>query len=157
MSGADAFAVGLRILTGSGTYADVILNGTVTPADSNSALYNITSLSIWVDKSKVGGGTNTTYTEGGPVPLPVSNAWQVPSDKLSLSVWVDHSVIEVYAMGGLGRVTSRVYPDDDTVAWGLAAWGEPPQIGGGGGGSGWSVLVDGQIWKMKNAWLPPDC
>lgn len=150
--GPNAFAVGMRILTGHGTCVDVILNGTLAQPAGHGAAVKVTKLSVWVDKRKAGGSTNVTYTEGGPVPLPVAKSWQVPIDKLSLSVWVDHSVIEVYAMGGLARVTSRVYPDGDDVAWGLAAWGVPPQIGGG-----WRVLLDGRIWTMKNAWLPPDC
>ena len=41
---------------------------------------------------------------------------------LDLAVWVDHSVVEAYALGGHGRVTSRIYPLESDVAWGVLAW-----------------------------------
>ena len=48
-------------------------------------------------------------------------AMQLP---LSLAVWVDHSVVEAFAMGGRGRVASRMYPLTEDVAWGVAVWGK---------------------------------
>ncbi len=43
---------------------------------------------------------------------------------LSLAVWVDASVVEAFALGGRGRVTSRIYPLQADVLWGVAAWAE---------------------------------
>eukprot|EP00879_Flechtneria_rotunda_P005979 GHRR01006287.1.p1 GENE.GHRR01006287.1~~GHRR01006287.1.p1 ORF type:complete len:494 (+),score=170.52 GHRR01006287.1:2730-4211(+) len=184
-----AFAVGVRILTGNNTYTEVFMNGTAvegSQSGSNStggaAAWSIRKLYIWVDRTNAGGATNTSYTEGGPVPLPVTdNAWQLPEQQLGLSVWVDHSVIEAFAMGGLARVTSRVYPAGDDVAWGLAAWALPPSSGTAGSiaaaipgvtrsqpasltaaaaasrAAAQGVTVQAQVWEVNNAWLAPDC
>jgi hypothetical protein len=48
-----------------------------------------------------------------------------------LDTQVDHGVIEAFAMKGLGRVTSRIYPAGDDVAWGVSAWVVPPEPTGG--------------------------
>lgn len=84
--------------------------------------YALAELSVWVNRSAAGSGSNTTHAEGGPVPLPQQSAAQ----PLSLSLWVDHSVLEVFALQGLARVTSRIYPSDDSAAWGVEAWALPP-------------------------------
>lgn len=141
------FAVGVRIEFGNENYADAYLRGSLQDS-------TITALSVWFDKSQAGNSTNTTFLEGGPVPLPAdaSQAWKVPAEPLQLSVWVDHNVVEVFAMKGLGRIASRVYPEDDSVAWGAFAWAVPPESG-----SGWQVAMDAEAWEMKSAWLPPDC
>jgi hypothetical protein len=90
-----------------------------------------------------------------------SQAWLVPQQPLGLSVFVDHSVIEVYALGGLARVSSRIYPEGDDMAWGLAVWSNPPSLavsGSGGSGEGaWDVVMNATVWEMQNAWLPPNC
>jgi hypothetical protein len=170
------YIVGLRILTGSGTYTDVCLRGLLVDlpaaaagvagqqgaASATAAAAAIGNLSVWVDRTHAGNTSNTTWIEGGPVPLPVnaSQAWTVPQQPLGLSVFVDHSVIEVYALGGLARVSSRIYPEGDDVAWGLQVLSSPPRLavgGSGGGGAAWDVLVDASVWEMHNAWLAPDC
>jgi hypothetical protein len=125
-----------------------------------------------------GNATNTTFIEGGAVPLPVDNssAWTLPNKQLGLSIWVDHTVLEVYALGGLARVTSRVYPEGDTADYGVAVFGGGPSsgsagsgsssgvngalvlpTGGAGGGGGASVGADVQVWEVENMWLPPSC
>lgn len=125
----DEFAFGVRIELGSGKFADAYIKGTVRSLAPQSPAYAISSLSVWFDRSQAGPGTNTTFMEGGPVPLPVeqSKAWTAPDTPLQLSVWVDHGVVEVFAMGGLARITSRIYPLDDSVAWGVSAWAIPPE------------------------------
>ncbi len=157
-----------RILTGQGTYTDIVLRAELSaqaqarntsagnvsqpgePGDTTgtATLHSITSMDVWVDRSKAGAATNTSFIEGGPVPLPVTGSWAVPETALELSVWVDHSVLEVYAMGGLARVTSRIYPEDDEAAWGVAVWAE---------GGGAPVALEGGVWEMKNMWLAPAC
>eukprot|EP00775_Hariotina_reticulata_P005547 gene5547-5783_t len=77
--------------------------------------------------------------------------WTISGTKLGLSVWVDHSVIEVHAMGGLARATSRIYPENDDSAWGLAVWAACP------GGATTGARVDAQVWEMNNMWLTPNC
>jgi hypothetical protein len=125
----DEFAFGVRIELGNGKFADAYLKGTVRSLAPQSPAYAISSLQVWFDKSQAGGDTNTTFLEGGPVPLPVDSnkPWKAPDTALQLSVWVDHGVVEIYAMKGLARVTSRLYPDDDSVAWGVSVWALPPE------------------------------
>lgn len=140
--------MGVRIEFGGGKYADAYLKGAV----EDSGL--VRSLSVWFDKSQAGGDTNTTFWEGGPVPTPVdpAKAWKVSDTPLQLSVWVDHGVVEIFAMEGLAALTSRVYPEDDSVAWGSSAWAIPPETN-----PGWGVQMDAQVWEMKSAWLAPAC
>jgi hypothetical protein len=98
-------------------------------------------LEIVVDRT-CSGGVSSPVEQGGPVDLPAGGypARLPPDDSLDggggsegygsatsllpldLAVWVDHSVIEAYALGGHGRVTSRIYPLDSHVAWGVIAW-----------------------------------
>jgi hypothetical protein len=75
-----------------------------------------------------------------PLPVETADAWLLPDQQLQLSVWVDHSVVEVFGMGGLARVASRVYPDDDEVAWGVSSWVKLP--------SQLPVLIQ---WKKQGA------
>jgi hypothetical protein len=159
------FTVGLRVLTGIGTYTDVYLQGLLKEAQAGAGGAAVVSnLSVWVDKTHAGNSSNTTFMEGGPVPLPVneSDAWVVPQQPLGLSVFVDHSVVEVYALGGLARVSSRIYPEADDVAWGMSVWSKPPALAvggdnGQGGSPAWDVLMNATLWEMQNAWLPPNC
>lgn len=159
------FTVGLRILTGNGTITDVYLQGLLKEAQAGAGGAAVVSnMSVWVDKTHAGNSSNTTFMEGGPVPLPVneSDAWVVPQQPLGLSVFVDHSVVEVYAFGGLARVSSRIYPEADDVAWGLSVWSKPPALAvggdnGQGGSPAWDVLMNATVWEMQNAWLPPNC
>lgn len=203
----DEFAFGIRLELGNGRFADGYLKGTVRSLAPQSSAYVVDSLSVWFDRSQAGGSTNTTFLEGGPVPLPFDKdkAWTVPDTPLDLSVWVDHGVVEIFAMKGLARLTSRIYPEDDTVAWGVSTWSSPPKptagvaVDRGAAASSaevlgpptvlsglycwwcrmwsspckdtrcfsassrwpepgdWHSLLDGQVWEMKSAWLPPSC
>lgn len=125
----DEFALGVRIELGGGKYADAYIKGTVRSLAPQSPAYAISSLSVWFDRIQAGPGTNTTFMEGGPVPLPVDQekGWTAPDTPLELSVWVDHGVVEIFALKGLARLTSRLYPEDDSVAWGVSAWAIPPE------------------------------
>lgn len=205
----DEFALGVRVELGGGKFADAYIKGTVRSLAPQSPAYAISSLSVWFDRSQAGAGTNTTFLEGGPVPLPVGDqdkAWTAPDTPLELSVWVDHGVVEIFAMQGLARLTSRLYPEDDSVAWGVSAWAVPPEPTAGSASvdraaaartaealkppsvltgmycwwcrlwaseckdtrcysaierwpktGDWGALLDGQVWEMKSAWLPPAC
>lgn len=148
------FTAAARLLTGGGSYADVLLTGSAAVGNQQQGPV-ITALRFAVDKRKTGGFT-PEVEEGGPVPLPIgpdgSPGWLLPSKQLTLDVFVDHSVVEAYAMDGLGRVTSRVYPADESAAWGLAAYGSAAP----GGTLG---LASADAWAMDNAWTgqPPLC
>ena len=142
-AGAFNFTVGARVLMGgSGDHADVTLEGT---AAGSSGPAQISALRVTVDKRRVGGFTPRDV-QGGRVPLPVppAAAWLLPDKVLTLDHYVDHNIIEVYALGGLGRVTSRVYPADDGSGWGLAAFGSTSGANG--------VAVDADVWSMDNSW-----
>jgi hypothetical protein len=69
---------------------------------------------------------------------------------IKLAVWVDHSLIEVFAMDGLARVSSRIYPGDDSVSWGLTAF-----VHGAGPAAG--VGLEATVWELDNAWQAPEC
>jgi hypothetical protein len=147
------FTAGVRLLTGPSSYADVLLEGTAAaPAPGvggaqQPAPVVLTALRVAVDKRRTGGFT-PAGVEGGPVPLPppgARGAWVLPGKELTLDLFVDHSIVEVYALGGLGRVTSRIYPSDESTAWGLAAFGAASRGAG-------AALAGAQAWSLNNAW-----
>jgi len=166
------FTVGVRLLTGGSSHVDITLQGSAAAAAAAAAAADaqqqkqevvITALRVAVDKTRTGGYT-PGVVEGGPVPLPVvartskqpAAAWELPEKLLTLDVFVDHSILEVYAMQGLGRVTSRIYPADELGGWGLAAFGVVTGVAAGGG----SVLLkSADIWSLNNSWAdqPPLC
>ena len=87
---------------------------------NNALLGAMRQASVFVDRSASGPLTNTT-TEGGDVPLPPDG---LPADGLQLVAFIDRSIIEVFALGGRGRVASRIYPQDVNGDWGLSAFGD---------------------------------
>lgn len=90
------------------------------------------------------------------MPLPPHG---VAAEDLHLNIFVDRSILEVYALGGRGVVTSRIYevplahPDapagaaNDAVAvgqWGMEAF------------STWSIgstQVQAVVYEMGNCWV----
>lgn len=141
--GSFNFTVGGRVLMGGNrNYADIVLQGA---AAGSSGPAQISSLRLAVDKRHVGGFTPESV-EGGPVPRPAppADSWLLPGKPLTLDIYVDHNIIEVYALEGLARVTSRVYPSDEGAGWGLAAFGSASGDGG--------VILDADAWSMDNAW-----
>lgn len=151
------FTAGARLLLGGASYADVLLRGTAEAgvAGAPQQWMRVTGLSVVVDKTHAGGFTPAAL-EGGPVPLPAGNSrgWWLPGQALALDLWVDHNLLEVYAMGGLARVTSRIYPADGRSAWGLAALGSAVPAG-----AGVVKLARADVWSLDNAFAgqPPLC
>ncbi len=157
--GGFSFTVGARLLTGGGSFVDVLLEGGGrAPSEDQQQPQRrgavLTSLRVGVDKRHAGGFTAPTV-EGGPVPLAVAAAppgqepaaaWVLPEKLMTLDLFVDHSAVEVYAMGGLGRVAARLYPADEASSWGLAVHGAV-KAGAGGG----ATLQSGEVWSMDNA------
>lgn len=108
----------------------------------------IQELYIVVDRSHTGGMT-ITEPNGGPVTLP--SKYRVTTvTPLTLSVFIDHSIIEAFAQGGRGRVASRVYPMDATSSWGLG-------LIAGGTPEGVTWNVEAKVWDISNMWLDPIC
>lgn len=149
--GSFNFTSAARLFTGGGTHVDVLLQGAASPNGPGQAAAIINALRVAVDKNNTGGFTPQVQ-EGGPVPLPVkedngtsASGWLLPQTQLTLDVFVDHSLVEVYAMDGLGRVSSRIYPADETVSWGLAAFGSAAP-------GGMVSLSAADVWAMDNAW-----
>lgn len=65
-SGNDTFMTGVRLTHDPTTYTNVMLNGTITLANSSSWL--VESLGVYVDRQMSGGATNTTYQVGALTP-----------------------------------------------------------------------------------------
>jgi len=61
------------------------------------------SVQLLVDRSH-SGSTGSTSTQGGKISL-------LPSDlaSVTLHIFIDHSIVEVYGQGGRARITSRIY------------------------------------------------
>lgn len=74
---------------------------------------------VYVDRTDSGPLTNTTV-EGGSIPLPPGG---LTTEKLALQVLIDRSIIEVFALGGRGRIASRVY-HIDADDWSLSLFGQ---------------------------------
>jgi hypothetical protein len=108
-------------------------------------------------------------TQGGPVPLPVlpstgaAAAGSSAQGELTLSVYVDRSMVEAFALGGRAVVTSRIYPTpvgtrapggglQDNEALGLqevGAWGV--QVG-----ARWpagDVRADMTVHELGSCWV----
>ena len=64
----------------------------------------------------------------------------VGSRSVALHVFVDHSIVEAYAEGGAGVVTSRVYPEAGD--WGLALWTSA---------CGRTEAANASVWEMGAA------
>jgi hypothetical protein len=117
------------------------------------------NMGVWVDRS-ASGGMSSTNMQGGTVPLPPGG---VDARNLTLQVFVDRSLLEVYALGGRAVVTSRFYPTPTAVgcralsgsssssrglrelgAWGVqveALWSRGP------------VGVDVAVHELGSAWV----
>lgn len=160
------FLVGARVTTGNGTYTDVYLNGTLRPADVQQALAMLNmstndntaevarsgaavvdSLYLVVDRSHAGGMT-IPEPNGGIVTVPA--AYRVTmATPLSLSLFIDHSVLEAFAQWGRGRAAARIYPlASSTWGVGVISGGTPQRV---------TWEVDAAVWDLNNMWLEPDC
>lgn len=111
-----------RVRAGNGTFTDIILSGTVALVDEKSLrdpahvskhphraasrVPAFKSLTVAVHRNASGGMTSPV-TQRGAVPLPQQG---LHAQDINLTVYVDRSVWEVYALDGLAVVTTRVYP-----------------------------------------------
>lgn len=134
----------LLTTAGNSTYTTIYLNGTATPGATPTSPLMITRLDVFVDKGRSGGMTSPCV-QGGPVDLPHNG---IKASELGLHVFVDRSMLEVYALGGHGRVTSRVYPLVAGAAWGVRAFGA---VGAGMASPPW-VMTRVDIFSLDSCW-----
>lgn len=86
-----------------------------------SSFDRVMQAEVHVDKSNSGKETSEAF-EGGTIPLPLKG---VRCSCLELNILFDHSLIEVFALGGRARIASRVYPEDISMkpAWEIELFG----------------------------------
>ena len=142
-SGTDStFEAGVMLTHDSTTSTRVLLNGTMTIA--NSTTWAVSSLGVFVNRTLSGGASNTTYQggfEGGAVSVPSGG---LALDALQLRVLVDHSLLEVFANQGRGRIASRVYPLSDD-SWTVSMFATMQLAGSG--------VLSAAIYAMDSCWV----
>ncbi len=138
----NTFKAGVMLTHDSTTSTGVLLNGTMTQA--NSTAWTVSSLGVFVNRTLSGGATNTTYQggyEGGTVSVPNGG---LALDDLQLRVLVDHSLLEVFANQGRGRIASRVYTLSDD-SWTVSMFATMHLAGSG--------VFSAAIYAMDSCWL----
>lgn len=141
--GNDTFMTGIRLTHDDTTYTNVMLNGTI--AQINSSTWVVEGLGVYVDRRMSGGATNTTFQggyEGGPVSVPAGGLSLEAG--LQLRVLVDHSLLEVFANTGRGRISSRTYPLADDH-WTVSL------IGSSTANS--TIVSQAVIYSMDSCWV----
>lgn len=156
-----AFCVGAIVKTGNGTQTSVTISGKAEPRGPDGEMW-VLEADVHVDRS-LSGGMSNTKRQGGPIKLPPGG--QSASDVLQLHLLVDNSVLEVYAAGGRGVITTRIYPlTSEDIAWGVstmhchnnAAVSDAAADGVGGESSSCDLevnLVQGQVWRLGSCWV----
>lgn len=143
VSGSNStFETGIILTHDSTASTRVLLNGTII--QSNSSVWTVNSLSVFVNRTLTGGATNVTYQggfEGGAVSVPGGG---LALDDLSLRVLVDHSLLEVFANYGRGRIASRIYPLSRD-RWTAAVFAVLQSAA--------SVTVDAAVYAMESCWV----
>ena len=138
----STFETGIMLNHDSITSTRVLLNGTIS--QSNSSAWTVNSLDVIVNRTLTGGATNVTFQggfEGGAVSLPSGG---LALDDLRLRVLVDHSLLEVFANDGRGRIASRIYPlSSDNWTASLFATLQ----------SSASVTVEAAVYAMDSCWV----
>ena len=76
----------------------------------------------------------------------ISYAMKPGDTNITLRVFVDHSVIEAYAQGGRGVITSRTYPTDDALGAGVVCNGVDT-------GQNGAKLLALKMWQVHAIWV----
>ncbi|DBB18751.1 hypothetical protein WJX82_009075 [Trebouxia sp. C0006] len=138
----STFEAGVMLIHDSITSTRVLLIGSMTRVTSTT--WAVSSLGVYVDRTLSGGATNTTYQgghEGGAVSVPSGG---LALDDLQLRVLVDHSLLEVFANQGRGRVASRVYPLSND-SWTVSMFATMQLAGSG--------VLSAVIYAMDSCWV----
>lgn len=142
LGGHSAFETGITLTHDSLTSTSVLLRGSM--GQSNSGVWTVTSLGMFVNRTLTGGATNVTYQEGldgGAVSLPEGG---LALDGLRMRVLVDHSLLEVLANDGRGRIASRIYPLSDHN-WTVSLFATLQSAA--------SVCVEAAVFAMESCWV----
>lgn len=68
------------------------------------------------------------------------------SSALKLEILFDHSLFEIFALGGRGRIASRVYAEDILQPdWKLSFWGHTSESD--------AIHVTAKLWEMEDCWF----
>ncbi len=138
----STFEAGVMLIHDRTTSTRVLLNGTMNKA--NSTTWAVSSLGVFVNSTLSGGATNITYQggfEGGAVSVPSGG---LALDDLQLRVLVDHSLLEVFANQGRGRIASRVYPLSNDP-WTVSMFATMQLAGSG--------VISAAIYAMDSCWV----
>lgn len=112
------YNVGISLLPGRTGEACIRATGTWVP-DANGQGGRIMSAAVYVDTRNAGGATQAVL-QGGGVVLPPDG---IPLEDLELRVFIDHSILETYALRGRSCITTRIYPlTQANEGWGLSAF-----------------------------------
>lgn len=103
----------------------------LAPPDSDNTAAAAALTEAGVLEATVGSGVKT-----------LNFAMPATDTNVTLRVYVDHSVLETYAQGGRGVVTSRMYPTDDAL--GVKIFCEGP-VG--------VTLLAVDVWAMDTIWV----
>lgn len=94
-----------------------------------------------VEKATVGSVVSDTNGLGNGMKQ-LDFAIKANETNVTLRVFVDHSVLETYAQGGRGVVTSRMYPTDDALGAGVFC-----------DGPAGATLLAVDVWEMGTIWV----
>ncbi|KAI3424966.1 hypothetical protein D9Q98_008347 [Chlorella vulgaris] len=133
-----SFSVGAVVEMGANSSLAISFNGTCV--DDSSAGPRLAGVEMWVDTRRVGGATQGNVW-GGPVTLPAEG---LSASNMQLRVLVDHSLVEVFGLGGRQRTTVRAYPLDAEASWGIAMFADAP---------GGAVVASANVWEMASCWV----
>lgn len=111
------YNVGIALTTGAAEHTVIRAAGTwVPPRDGQGG--RILSAAVYVDTRNAGGATKAGL-QGGIVPLPAKG---IAVEELQLRVFVDHSIVETYALQGRACITTRIYPLAPYASWGVSVF-----------------------------------
>jgi fructan beta-fructosidase len=100
--------------------------------------YDVATQSLFMDRTQSGDTSfHDTFSERTVALMPTDDA------TVSLHIYVDHSVVEVFGNDGYVAMTNRIFPDPSQDAVEIYAIG------------GTVTLKSLDIWEVNSIWIPP--